>query len=114
MSRLSHLGSLPDWGKTSLKIECVVRCSGFKIFQTDLLFRGVKNHDFLPMCSGNDNDLSLVAQLSNRLGNQFQTPDSMMKQKNAKAATSLVKEMEGRPTEANGEDTPLQGVRTKL
>jgi hypothetical protein len=92
-----------------------VRCSGFKIFQTDLLFRGIKNYDFLPMCGGNDNeDLTLVAQLSNRLGNQFQTPDSMMKQKNAKAATSLVKEMEGRPTEAIGEDTPSQGVRTKL
>jgi hypothetical protein len=82
MSRLIHLGSLPDWGKTSLKIECVVRCSGFKRFQTDLLFRGVKNHDFLPMCGGNDNeDLTLVAQLSNRLGNQVQIPDSIMKQK---------------------------------
>ena len=89
MSRLIHLGSLSDWGKTYLKIECLVRCSGFKIFQPDLLFRGVKNHDFLPMCGGNDNeDLTLVAQLSNRLGNQFQTPDSMMKQKNPKAATS--------------------------
>jgi hypothetical protein len=38
----------------------------------------------------------------------------MVKQKNPKAATSLVREMEGRPTEAIGEDTPSQGVRTKL